>query len=54
MVRCLVVCLAEQHDPALRECHDHVIPFFITPEIGPGARRHAAVGLRGAIILRSD
>ena len=54
MVLCLVVCLAEQHDPALRECHDHIISFFITPGIDPGTRRHAAVSLRGANILRSD
>ena len=54
MVLRLVVRLPEQHDPALGECHEHVISFFVTSGIDPGAHRHAAAGLRGADTEQSD
>jgi hypothetical protein len=45
MVFHLVVRLAEQHDPALGKCHEHVISFFVASGIDPTAHGHAAAGL---------
>ena len=45
MVFRLVVRFAEQHDPALGECCEHVVAFFVASRIDPRACKHAAVGL---------
>jgi len=46
MVRCLVVCLAEQHDPVLGERYERVVWLFVAARVNPCAGGHAASGLR--------
>jgi hypothetical protein len=54
MVFGLIVRLAEQYDPALRECREHVISAFVTAGIDPCAYRYAAGGMRCTDTERSD
>ena len=54
MVFGLVVRLAEQHDPALRECREHVISAFVAAWIDPCTYRHVAGGMRCTDTERSD